>query len=100
MKLSEAIRLGAMLRPQSFTNGFDGTGTCAWGAAFEAVGYAPKGFKFDGAWMPKWGEHEFHKLFDKSRACPDCGARFTSDMIVHLNDDHRLTREPIADWVE
>jgi hypothetical protein len=38
MTLSEAIRLGAMLKPQAFGDYTDGRGTCAWGAASEAAG--------------------------------------------------------------
>ena len=38
MKLSEAIRLGAMLRMQAFGDFTDGIGSCAWGAANEASG--------------------------------------------------------------
>lgn len=38
MKLSEAIRLGAMIRPQGFGALFDGDNSCALGAAAEAAG--------------------------------------------------------------
>lgn len=36
MKLSEAIRLGAMLKPQAFGADIEGDSTCAIGAAIEA----------------------------------------------------------------
>ena len=36
MRLSEAIRLGSMLKPQAFDAFFDGVGTCANGAARDA----------------------------------------------------------------
>lgn len=38
MRLSEAIRLGAMMRPQTFGALSDERGTCAMGAAYEAAG--------------------------------------------------------------
>lgn len=38
MQLSEAIRLGAMLKPQIRCGFFDGQGTCAVGAAADAIG--------------------------------------------------------------
>lgn len=40
MRLSEAIRLGAMLKPQGFGSYFRHGATCAMGAAIEAVGGA------------------------------------------------------------
>lgn len=100
MRLSEAIRLGAMLRPQGFGRGFDGSGTCAWGAAFEAAGYIPKNELFDSTWMPRWGQHAFHAIFDVRRQCPQCSRKYDTEMVVHLNDEHRWTREQIADWIE
>ena len=38
MQLSEAIRLGAMLRPQAYGHYFIRGGSCAMGAAYEAYG--------------------------------------------------------------
>jgi len=94
MKLSEAIRLGAMLNPQGFGHnriyGPDGTKfTCALGAAEEA------GYNFAGILT---GPLVFHPPIK----CPACACYFYSEvpvMIVHLNDLHRWTREGIADWV-
>lgn len=36
-----------------------------------------------------------------SKRCPQgCGKRLPlASMLVHLNDDHRLTREQIAEWL-
>ena len=42
MRLSEAIRLGAMLRPQAFRPLFTDDGACALGAALLAVGARPE----------------------------------------------------------
>jgi hypothetical protein len=41
MRLSEAIRLGSMLKPQQRGGYLDRHGTCALGAASEALGMAP-----------------------------------------------------------
>lgn len=98
MKLSEAIRLGAMLRPQAFYTAFDGHGTCAWGSAFEANGYRP--ICRTDKWCPLWCNNPWKKLFEISRQCPVCADRISSDAIAHLNDTHKWTRECIADWVE
>lgn len=100
MILSEAIRLGSMLHPQAFgklwcerRDGLFGPyireSTCALGAAFEAVGgYEARDFT-------PWS------LFSVSAACPQCGVEATvSNQITHLNDDHRWTRERIADFIE
>jgi len=102
MKLSEAIRLGAMLHRQNFGNfaryhdargrwcsGSDPdrrvVATCALGAAHEA------------------GLTNFvavDMVLGMSR-CPACiwEGRVTA-LVIHLNDRHRWTRELIADWVE
>lgn len=89
MRLSEAIRLGAMLHPQCFersyvANGRDVVASCALHAAVEA-GYAMRGIVATGA------------------QCPACGITYNPNglycMVVHLNDEHRWTREAIADWV-
>src|SRR5580765_2975940 len=91
MKLSEAIRLGSMLKPQAFGHFDTGRGTCALGAAREAAG----GMSFP--------------ISTASPAtCPACQQVMvtsekvwaTAATVVHLNDKHRWTRERIADWVE
>ena len=94
MKLSEAIRLGAMLGPQAFGSLRTSDGaTCAIGAAIEANGHR--------------GVQTWWNLM--SPGCPvgcDASDQVFSTMIllsatiVHLNDDHHWTRECIADWVE
>jgi hypothetical protein len=97
MRLSEAIRLGALLKPQAFgPSGWKGS--CALRAASEAVGilqpvhdlflYTALALRF-----PILRHHDV--------ACPSCGHQddlmFTT---YHLNDEHRWTREAIADFVE
>lgn len=94
MRLSEAIRLGAMLKPQGFDDYRTDDGrTCAVGAAQEAMGGA--------AAFVAWQQLE-HTV---GGHCPLCGLTKTEDgvrinVVPHLNDCHRWTREQIADWVE
>jgi len=91
MKLSEAIRLGSMLRPQAFGKIFDGKSSCAFGAAQEALG-----LHWDFPVVITW------PWLDDPLICPACllteqlGAAVISS---HLNDKHQWTREEIADWV-
>lgn len=99
MTLSEAIRLGAALRPQGFGE-FERHGrTCAIGAAMEATAF----------WQTAVWPEGWMALFNQATTCPDAGcqfawpvdeARLVWDVIVHLNDHHRWARERIADWVE
>ena len=106
MRLSEAIRLGAMLKPQGYEMLIDQGDTCALGAAFDACGLITEGF--DGFSEEDYEARVF-PLFPLLRQatlpCPACGftpyidgENFT-DNIAHLNDEHRWTRERIADWV-
>lgn len=94
MKLSEAIRLGAMLKPQGFgraTTGPRATATCALGAAYQASGS-----------QHSWGSLCQHfPILSRLEwvECPECRVPHETP-IPHLNDDHRWTREQIADWLE
>ena len=102
MKLSEAIRLGAMLQKQCFS-GYYGRGTsCAMGAALEAVG---KRSSIDDHNSEKayalWPWLRFYE--HRRQICPlgcDLVCTYTGlHLIAHLNDTHRWTGERIADWV-
>jgi hypothetical protein len=101
--LSEAIRLGAMQRPQFFGGALSGTlpdgrvGTCAIGAALEAIGVQLIEFDAINAPAP-WSD-----FVEQVERCPavECAKRNTiAGVAAHLNDFHRWTREAIADWVE
>jgi len=105
MQLCEAIRLGAMLRPQAFRQAFSYrgdhvVGSCALAAAHEALGGS-----FSGCPTPL---AQFETLFATYVRSPcRCtnieGRRFMGRLdgvITHLNDDDHWTREQIADWVE
>ncbi len=92
MKLSEAIRLGSMLKPQGFGLFFDMDElSCALTAARDAAG--------DRGWVEKY------PFLYKSMAClypecGECGSSLAVIIAIHLNDRHRWTREQIADYVE
>jgi hypothetical protein len=97
MRLSDAIRLGAMIRPQAFFGLFKDGGSCALGAALEAI-------RGDEADM----EGFLHQFSDTAAIgvvlCPGCepGRRQYGPLdavVAHLNDFHRWSRERIADWV-
>src|SRR6476646_3622342 len=101
MKLSEAIRLGAMLRPQAFGFAFSKGGSCALGAAQEAMGIKSSSFRCfeESPWYPI-----FRYFIAIQAQCPACGLKVTDSfsvfLIPHLNDTHRWSREQIADWLE
>lgn len=93
MRLSEAIRLGAMMRPQAFGHySLQHKGSCAMVAAAEVEG------------------SEYRAYCDLINlaynyaplSCPACSheARIFCGLVAHLNDNHRWTREAIADWVD
>lgn len=95
MKLSEAIRLGAMLRPQGFGAYIRDGRSCALGAAREAIGVVL-------GWPEEW-----HLLLSKRQNCPVCCVADVAvavprlfETIILLNDDHHWTREQIADFIE
>lgn len=94
MKLSEAIRLGAMLKPQGFGIYSKRLGTaCALDAASLAVSHGDE-------WMASRSLDSFHNA--DVPLCPVCGNYASGKLlgtIVHFNDTHRWTRERIADWV-
>lgn len=93
LKLSEAIRLGAMLRPQARGGYFVKGGSCAIGAALEAIGMNSKCLDAGPA-LSRW------PLARNVVPCPQCLDSGTAwSMAAHLNDHHQWTREQIADWV-
>ncbi len=91
-KLYEAIRLGSMLRPQTFNEYFGADTSCVLGAAIEGCGMTcPAMFSA----FPILVQTEF---------CPACpketsNSAHVNRVMIHLNDDHRWTRERIADFV-
>jgi hypothetical protein len=111
MRLSEAIRLGSMLKPQGR---YELVGeveaprgllnlrpsvlfTCALGAAADAIGVP----LFDDTLDPEDKLDETWPFLQSSGTCPACQHPYkrTGSVVAHLNDDHGWTREAIADWV-
>jgi hypothetical protein len=93
MRLSEAILLGAMMRPQAFRALLTDDRACALGGALLAVGATaePALRSVRNRWP--WA-------FIVSANCPDCGRSCpVFGVITHLNDNHRWTREQVATWV-
>lgn len=115
MKFSEAIRKGAAMRPaQAFYVLFDRAtnGTCAIGAAADAIGLLDTTHYnrfLDGQKPPQ----DWRWIRDRVATCPACAADSrmwvefdtiptiltVQPVIRHLNNEHRWTREQIADWV-
>ena len=102
MKLSEAIRLGAMLRPQTKVGYFVNKGSCAIGAAAEAV--EASGFdRVGSSWRvvrlvaDRWPW--LMRIDLRSYVACTLTQQSRHDQIAHLNDGHGWTRERIADWV-
>lgn len=109
MRLSEAIRLGAMLKPQGFGDLWTGgvravegrlvdtpVHSCALGAAWDALGCG---------WRDplKDPPPAICAFLNQPAICPSCFLRRRANLgqiVAHLNDHHRWTRERIADWVE
>ena len=99
-ELAKAILDGAHARPeQAFGDYFLGRrASCALGAAYEGMYRLPgdaSGIR------PKHLERLFDCLEYSLRSCPEgCKKRLPlGAMILHLNDDHRWSREAIAHWV-
>lgn len=101
LTLSEAIRLGAMIRPQGYGSFVRDGASCALGAAAEACGIGADDFEAVGAMWP-WTLRriftiEFISGHDWSHQQCLVDAR---EVIWRLNDVHGWTRERIADYVE
>ena len=85
LKLSEAMRIGARLRPQCCSGDlFVGGKSCAVGAAMEAIGVP---------YTENMGSYS-----PAAEYWPFLPTLF--GVITDLNDSQFCTREKIADWVE
>ena|ERR1043165_3864344 len=99
MRLSEAIRLGALLRAQGRGAYLDDHHhTCTLGAALEAIGRLERAEHVIVPWGELW---PWLCLVPACRCPADCGTVIIGliHLIAHVNDDHCWTRERIADWV-
>ncbi len=96
LKLSEAIRIGARLRPQTRGTLYFNGATCALGAAYEAAIGPLTGYVHQ-----ELGQSYYDKLLalwpilGEGRALSLLGER-----IVLNNDRYEFSREEIADWLE
>lgn len=91
LKLSEAIRLGAMMTEQTFGEFGDDERTCAIGAAQKALG------------LPVSAMGPLNDLLGSRGAKEPCDHPYAwsvGALIMHLNDDDKWPREKIADWLE
>lgn len=103
MKLSEAIRLGAMLRPQGFGRFFTGNArigrrSCALGAAGEAAGIL-NATAATRKWEDSW---ELQKRFPilATRVYGTSSDIHTVQGVIQQMNDDGMSREEIARWVE
>lgn len=95
---SDAIRAGAKLRPQGYGYFLQEGRSCAFGAGREA------------ACDPDAHYSEVYRMYPyldvmKDQSCPVCqpftvASHSLASIMFHLNDDHRWTREQIADWLQ
>jgi|SRR5215471_7449571 len=105
MKLSEAIRLGAMATPKADGVFFDRRteATCAQGAALLAIGKLDRKPRHNHANMTA----AWPWIVTTRVSCPSCGKRGSvRSLIIHLNDEfgtaaggHGWNRNRIAGWV-
>lgn len=112
MKISEAMRRGAKMGPQVFEVYGDGDGgTCALGAVLLGGGIAISENLYSCMLHNDFKElmvKVFPKLVE-THSCPvpTCrgvnpiyGRPYLSNTIIHLNEEHKWTRERIAGWIE
>lgn len=103
MKLSDAIRLGSMLRPQTKGALIDASGSCALGAAGEATGL----FTLRDATDRICDDEHYRAIEDTYPVTMMTNAWHPEELfmcqvrhlIPHLNDKYSWTREAIADLV-
>lgn len=89
LKISEAMRIGARLRPQARGLYFTEGSSCALGAAYEGVTgkYHEAGADFEGPSMVDWFKSYF-------------GVGHELGLDIAIRNDEGQTREQIADWLE
>jgi hypothetical protein len=105
MRLSDAMREGAKIRPKGLGDLFVDGKSCALGAAAEG-----NGMSLHGIWGDLWLNimETWPELDQPDQECPyvKCAAMRSysvttlADVVIHLNDEHGWTRERIADWLD
>jgi hypothetical protein len=102
VKLSEAIHLGSMLRPQIYGDYAEKDGgTCAMGAALDAVGKLGKSrSSFENRLNKIWPWLAWRLEISN---CPYCGGIIRTKnihhLIIHLNDKDKISRVRIAELI-
>ena len=97
MKLSEAIREGAKLRPQAYRDYFKEGGSCALGAAYE-ITHGQFEFQIGGSISVQL-DNDFPAL-NAPYVDHVLGEITIRHAITTRNDNLHWTREQIADWLE
>lgn len=103
-ELAQFIRAGAQRRPdQAFGDYYRGrSASCALGAAYEGMYRLPD--NPNGTRPTKDLEWFFDCLEGSIRTCPGgdgCKKSLSlAAILVHLNDDHKWSREEIASWLD
>ncbi len=108
--LATRMREGSRKAPQGFEDYYDRLtgGVCALAAvALETGTFAVLSDLEEGDIVDEILERSYPSLLERFVPCPapDCdgferdGQRLR-ELIAHLNDEHRWTREAIADWLE
>lgn len=93
LKLSEALRLGAMATKQVFGRLGNLEETCAIGAANLGYGENPESQSVFAILS--------HAKADPCHLCDGGrGMNNMANLIIHMNDDHKVPREQIADYLE
>jgi hypothetical protein len=100
-ELASFIRDGMKRRPeQAFGDYYRGVdASCALGAAYEAMYRMPRDANGQ---RPTRDLDWFFDCLDTVKPCPVEGCKkriFLAALMVHLNDDHRWSREQIAGWL-
>lgn len=101
MKFSEAIREGARLSRQAFGSLYDRGGACAIGAACDWFEYTHG--KSISCGVDYLNEFPVANIVVRSFPCGCSPTRYrqhVDGVAAHLNDDHKWSREAIAEWVE
>lgn len=101
MKLSEAIREGAKLRPQAFGAYFDEKNcSCALGAASEGSGFQYE--RTRGSVTARFAKLEKHLRQHFPMLWQPQNESMATDLWYAISErnDEGITREEIADWLE
>lgn len=91
---SEAIRLGCLIAPRQLMDDVyvsdDGRSSCVYGALVLGQGVS----------VADANDEADTRVVGRGLPCPACDhGDEHADVLLHLNDDHRWSRERIADWL-